>query len=248
MRTKTLLLAGAALAISLAASQAAPVYSQNVVGYANVPMVNNTTYLLTIPFTIGSSNGANEIWPLSGGNPTIPDSSSLLVWNGAGYTGYLSDSQNPPYLWDDSGGNPLSYSPVIPVGQGFFLIPAGNVTSTFAGSVAVPIGGNKAVALLNNVTYLIASYVPYAGAVSAGNSAGGGLNLSGPGTGLPDSSSLLIWNGSGYTGYLSDAENPPAYWDDSGGNPLATAPSVSVAEGFFLIPGGNFTWTVGLTP
>ncbi len=247
MRTKTLLLAGAALAFSLATSQA-QVYSQNVVGYANVPMVNNSTYLLTIPFNIGASNGANEVWPLSGGNPTIPDSSTLLVWNGSGYSPYLSDSQNPPYLWDDGNGNPLSYSPVIPVGQGFFLIPAGNVTSTFAGSVAVPIGANKPVALLNNVTYLIASYVPYSGAVSAGNSAGGGLNLSYPGTGLPDSSTLLLWNGSGYTPYLSDSQNPPGYWDDGNGNPLVTPPSVSVAEGFFLIPGGNFTWTVGLTP
>lgn len=243
MRTKSLLLAGAALALSLATSQATPVYSQNVVGYANVPMVNNSTYLLTIPFTIGNSNGANEVWPLSGGNPTIPDFSEMLIWNGAGYDGYLSDSSSGS-LWDDLDYNALPGAPVIPVGGAFFMIPTANVTSTFAGSVAVPIGGSKTVTLLNNVTYMLSCYVPYSGAVNAGTSAGGGPALNAA-NGLPDFSELLIWNGGGYDGYLSDSGSGSG-WDDLDYNALVTAPSIGVAQGFFLIPTGNFTWTVGL--
>jgi hypothetical protein len=242
---KTLLIAAAALAGSVISSNA-QVYSQNVVGYANLPTAGSGTYLLTVPFVVGSSNGANEVWPLSGGNPTIPDGSQLLIWNGTGYTTYLSDSGNPPYLWDDNGGNPLSFSPRVPVGQGFFLIPAGNTTNTFAGAVAVNVGTSNRVALVGSSTYLVAAAVPYGGAVTNGNvtTGAGGINLSSA-NGLPDGSQLLIWTGTGYTTYLSDSGSP-SYWDDNGGNPIAAPPSVAVGQGFFLIPAATFTWVVGL--
>jgi len=243
MRTKSLLLAGAALAFSLAVSQAAPVYSQNVVGYANVPMANAGTYLLTVPFQIGASNGANEIWPLSGGNPTIPDGSEILLWNGAGYNGYLSDSTSTT-LWDDPNTYANVAAPAIPVGAAFFLIPGGNVTSTFAGSVAVPISGTKTVTLNNAVIYLLSCYIPYSGSVSAGTSTGGGPALT-YANGLPDGTELLIWGGSGYTGYLSDSTSTTG-WDDPNTYANVAAPTLNVAEGFFMIPGANFSWTVGL--
>jgi len=241
MRTKTLLLAGAALAVSLATSQA----QQTVLGYANVPMVANGTYLLTIPFTVGVSNGANEVWPLSGGNPTIPDGSELLVWTGAGYNAYLSDSTSTT-LWDDPNTYANLPAPALPVGSAFFLIPGANVTSTFAGSVAVVIGGTKGKALIANDTYLLACYIPYSGSVSVGTSAGGGpaLNYA---NGLPDGSELLSWNGAGYNAYLSDSTSTTG-WDDPNTYANLPAPIVGVGQGFFLIPGLNFTWTVGLAP
>ena len=85
MRTKTLLLTAAALlAAGITSTQAQPVYSQNVVGYASVATPGaGVNYLITVPFAIGVSNGANEIWPLIGGNPTLPDGSTILIWNSA---------------------------------------------------------------------------------------------------------------------------------------------------------------------
>jgi hypothetical protein len=236
---KTLLIAAAALAASVITSQA-QVYSQNIVGYANIPVANAATYLLSVPFKIGATNGANEVWP-----GTLPDGSSLLLWNGAGYVTYLSDSGSPSY-WDDDGGNPLANAPAVPVGKGFFLIPAGNATNTFAGTIAVSVGTSNITALANAGTYLLGSVVPYAGVITNGSpvTGAGGVNLS-AGNGLPDGSSLLLWTGAGYTTYLSDSGSPSA-WDDDGGNPLPTAPSVSVGQGFFLIPAGNFNWKVGL--
>ena len=62
---KTLLIAAAALASSVISSQAG-VYSQNIVGYANIVTPNGGTYLVTVPFRSVLSNGANEVWPLSG--------------------------------------------------------------------------------------------------------------------------------------------------------------------------------------
>jgi len=242
MIKKTLLVAAAALAAGIISSQA-QVYSQNVVGYANVSTPNGGTYLVTVPFKVGVSNGANEVWPAPGGNPTIPDFSTLLLWNGAGYDSFLSDSTSSS-LWDDGNGNPIPNSPVLPVGQGFFLVPSGSTTNTFAGAVAVNVGTSNNMVLANGGTYLVAPAVPYGGSVTNGNNSTGGANLSSNG-GLPDFSTLLIWTGSGYTSFLSDSGST-SLWDDGNGNPIPTAPTISVGQGFFIVPSDNFTWKVGL--
>jgi hypothetical protein len=253
MRTKTLLLTAAALlAAGITSTQAQPVYSQNVVGYASVATPNlGVNYMLSIPFAIGVSNGANEIWPLvSPGVPTLPDGSQLLIWNPntVSFTVYLSDSQSPT-LWDDNGGNALSFSPILPVGQGFFLNPAQNsVTNVFAGTVAVNVGTSNQMTLPNvGVNYLVGCVVPYAGYVTNGNNSTGGPNLSAAG-GLPDGSQLLIWNPAtvSFTVYLSDSQSS-SRWDDNGGNAIPVPPAITVGQGFFLSPAApNFVWTVGL--
>jgi hypothetical protein len=247
MRTKTLLIAAAALAATVISSQA-QILSQNVVGFANQTNVANTTYLITIPFTVGVSNGANEVWPVVGGiggTPTIPDSSTILLWNGGGYDTFLSDSFSASG-WDDAGGNPIPNSPILPTGTGFFFIPFANTSYTVAGSVAVNIGTSNVVHLLANTTYLVSPKVPYGGFVTNGNpvTGAGGVGLSSI-NGLPDSSTLLIWTGSGYSTFLSDSFST-SLWDDAGGNPIPLPPSVSVMQGFFLIPFSNFDWKVGL--
>jgi hypothetical protein len=232
---KTLLMAAAALAAGVISSQAQPVYSQNIVGYANVVTPNGGTCLLSSPFKIGSSNGLNEVF-----SAPLPDASSVLLWNGAGYNTYVADSGSPSG-WDDADFNPLTQIPTVAVGQGFFLIPAGNVTNTFLGSIAVSTGTSNQMVLPNGGTYLVASVVPYAGSITNGNSSGGGPNLNN----LPDASSLLFWNGSGYDTYVADSGSPSG-WDDADFNPLSAPPSVSVGQGFFIIPAGAYTWTTGL--
>ena len=240
---KTLLIAAAALAAGIISTQASSVYSQNVVGYANVVTPNGGTYLITVPFVIGTSNGANEVWPLVGGNPTLPDSSQLLIWNGSGYDTYLSDSGSPS-LWDDYTGSSIPNAPLLPVGKGFFLIPNADTTNTFTGSIAVQTGTTNNVLLGNGGTYLVGCAIPYAGAITNGTSTGGGPALSSL-NGLPDSSQLLIWTGAGYTTYLSDSGSP-SLWDDYTGSSIPAPPSISVGQSYFIIPNADFTWTVGL--
>jgi len=241
---KSLLIAAATLAVGVISSQAG-VYSQNVVGYANVATSGGGTYLLTVPFQIGASNGANEIWPLVGGNPTLPDFSELSVWTGTGYINYFSDSSSSS-LWDDGNQNPISGAPTLPVGKAFFLIPSAAVTSTFAGTVAVNVGASNSVTLSGGGTFLIAPAVPYAGVITNGSPTtfAGGAGLSSA-NGLPDFSELSVWTGTGYINYFSDSSSP-SLWDDGNQNPINTAPSLSVGQGFFLIPSATFTWKVGL--
>jgi hypothetical protein len=249
MRTKTLLLTAAALlAAGIVSSQAqSPVYSQNIVGYASVPTLGSgaTYYMMTVPFAIGVSNGANEIWPLVNGQPSLPDYSELLFWNGSGYTAYYSDSGSST-LWDDASFDQNVPAPEIPVGQGFFLIPSSNTTNVFAGTVAVNVGTSNSVVLSGSgATYfLVGSPVPYAGAVTNGNNSTGGANLSING-GLPDYSEILVWTGSGYTAYYSDSGSS-TLWDDANFDQNVALPTISVGQGFFLIPSSPFTWKVGL--
>jgi hypothetical protein len=241
MRTKTLLLSAAALlAAGFVSSQAQPVYSQNIVGYASLATPSSgVNYLITVPFQVGVSNGANEIF----GN-SLPAYSSLLVWNNthSGYIQYYSDASSASG-WDDVNFAPTP-APTLPVGQGFFLNPsAPNVTNTFAGTVAVYVGAsNQMVFNASGVNYLVASVVPYAGYITNGNSSTGGPNLNG----LPAYSSILLWNGHGYTLYYSDPSSASG-WDDSNFAPLATPPSITVGQAFFLnISSAPYTWTTGL--
>ena len=247
MRTKTLLLTAAALlAAGIVSIQAQPVYSQNIVGYANLPTAGSSTYLISVPFVIGASNGANEIWPAPGGVPTLPDGSEILLWNGTGYDIYFSDSGSPS-LWDNQGG-PIPNSPLLPVGKGFFLIPALNTTNVFAGTVSVNVGSSNVMTLAGSSTYLVSPVVPYAGSFTNGNpttGAGGpGLSINSPNGGMPDGSEVLIWNGTGYNIYFSDSASP-SLWDNQGG-PIPTAPTINVGQGIFIIPAAQFKWTVGL--
>jgi len=250
MRTKTLLLTAAALlAAGITSTQAQPVYSQNVVGYASVVTASGPDYLITVPFAIGVSNGANEIWPLVGGQPSLPDYSELLIWNPANssYTAYYSDSGSST-LWDDANFTQGTPAPQLKVGQGFFLIPSASVTNVFAGTVAVNVGTSNVLALASGPDYLVAPVVPYAGAITNGNSAtfAGGPNLSILG-GLPDYSEMLIYNpaSSSYTAFYSDSGST-TLWDDANFTQNTVTPSLSVGQGFFLIPSGNFNWKVGL--
>ncbi len=232
---KTLLIAAAALAAGVISTQAQPVYSQNIVGYANVSTPNGGTYLISAPFVTGVSNGLNEVF-----SPALPDASSVLIWNGVGYDTYVADSGSSSG-WDDAGFNPLTTVPTVPVGKGFFLIPSGNVTNTFVGNIAISVGTSNNMVLPNGGTYLVSSVVPYAGSVTNGTASGGGLNLNG----VPDASSILLWNGSSYVTYVADSGSPSG-WDDAGFNPLPAPPSLVVGQGFFIIPASSYTWTTGL--
>jgi hypothetical protein len=244
---KTLLIAAAALAASVISSEA-QVYSQNIVGYANIPTPGSgANYLLAVPFQIGVSNGINEVFGTS--LQGAADFTQILIWNVASssFTTYNSDSSSPSG-WDDVNTVPITHLPTLQVGQGFFIIPSiANITNTFAGTVAINVGSTNHMTLANGgANYLVGCVVPYAGSVTNGLGTGLGVNMQfGP---AQDFSQLLIWNtgSSSFTTYNTDSSSPSG-WDDVNTVPIATPPSVSVGQGFFIIPAvGNLVWTQSL--
>jgi len=243
-------MAAAALAVSLASSQATPVYSQNVVGYATLPAPNSSYYyLLETPFVEGTSNGANEVFGTTGvdGVGTLPDGSEILTWSVAGqdYTTYVFDASygvNPSGWYDQYYNN--ATIPILAPGQGFFLAPSAPMNNTYVGTVAVNISASKNQNLPNSsYYYLVGSLVPFSGPVNGVSS----VNL----TGLPDGSEMLQWSvaSQSYTtevydsSYGADANN----WYDQYYNNIAT-PSINVGDGFFVAPAAPYVWSQTLNP
>src|SRR5208283_632234 len=133
MRTKTLLMAGAALALSLATSQA-QVYSANIVGYANVVLAGNGEYTMVAnPFDDGNGNQVTNIM-----SSALPKQTQVLIWDPI--AGYSSFTKGGTGAWN---GN-TNLTP----GIGFFVrngsvgSGAPPVTNTFVGSVIVAVGAS----------------------------------------------------------------------------------------------------------
>lgn len=245
---KTLLMAAATLAAGVISSQAG-VYSQNVVGYANLPAVAGKNTLLTCQFVVGVSNGVNEVF-----GESLPPGSEVLTYTGSSYNIALFDNTlgaGTPEWYNSDETAALTTLPTIPPGSGFFLIAQGNITNTFAGAIAVNVGTSNNMALVIGKNNLVGCVVPYAGLVTNGTSSTGGPNLNG----LPAGSELLFYTAGAYTIALFDntlgagtpnwynGDETAAYVDPStGGN----VPSIAVGQAFFIIPQGSYTWTTGL--
>jgi hypothetical protein len=287
MRTKTLLLsAGALLAAGFVSSQAQPVYSQNVVGYASLAAPASQYTMTTVPFNIGVSNGANEVYgtnlpagsiiliystaatniPLSNVGQNLGQNGTLPVAAGS-YVQYFYD---PQYVsmgygawWTDpSYGNNMPI-PALPVGQAFFLFPAGNFTNTFAGTVAVAVGATNSVTMPANQYSLVGSAIPFAGDITVAtagaltnnlpagstvlvySTAANTIPLSNVGQNLGQNGTLNVPAGS-YVQYFYDPQYVSmgygAWWTDPSYGNNMPAPALSVGQGMFVFPAGTFNW------
>lgn len=190
MRTKTLLLAAAALAAGLVSSQAqTPVYSANVVGYVNVTVPATQFTLLANPLDNGT-NTANDLLA------ALPNKSTIQIWNGTGFTSYGKSSSG------------FSGNPSIPVGTGFFVSSSAAYTNTFVGTVMPSVGGSVTNSIPLTSFVLVGSILPV-----GGNFNDVGTNTLNLAATLPNKSTVQIWNGSGFTSYGKSstgfAGNPP---------------------------------------
>jgi hypothetical protein len=175
MRTKTLFLAAAALAASLASSMAQNVYSVNFVGYINTPITGAGKYtLVSNPF----DNGTNDLVGLVDPSGTLPAKTQVLLWNnvGASYTTISKTTAG----WGSN--------PTIAQGRGFFLKTAStqaNYTNLYMGSCPV----SNSVAVPTGLT-LSGGLIPFAGDLTTDTN----INI---GSVLPNKAQFLIWNAAG---------------------------------------------------
>lgn len=205
MKTKTLLIAAAALAAGVITSQA-QVYSQNVVGYVNVPCPSGAYVLVSNPL----DNGTNTANDLCG---SLPNKSTISVWNGAGYTSYTKGSAG------------FSPNPSIPVGKGFFINSSANYTNTFVGSVLPVVGGSTTNNMPAGTSILVGSRIPVGGTFNdVGTNT---LNLI---AALPNKSTIQLWNGTGYTSYTKGSAG------------FSPNPTLQVGQGFFINSSSAANW------
>jgi hypothetical protein len=231
MRTKTLLIAAAALAAAVTTSQAQTVYSANVVGYVNTPFPVNGYSMVNNPLS-GTTNGAEAILPgLTGGE-------NVLVWSGHGYYIYTFQGVgggSPPWQsdWTDGAASPPSApaipgdqtdtsdgvywapQPVIAPGQGFFVFnPNSSIeTNTFTGTVVT----TNTVSFPPNGYTMTASAIPVAGNAETNTV----LNLT---AGFQGGENVLVWSGHGYYIYTFQGVgggSPPwqSDWTDGAASP-----------------------------
>jgi len=171
MKTKTLLIAAAALAATVISSEA-QVYS-GIVGYVSEQFPAGAFVLACNPLDDGTNTCASV-----GAN--LPNKSVIDVWNGTGFTA----CNKAAGVWTPN----LS----LPPGIGFFVVAKTAITNTFVGQIDTQIGGS-----VTNGPYaagqfvLAGSIIPFTGDLNDTN-----LNL---GTSLPNKSVIDVWNGNGFT-------------------------------------------------
>lgn len=228
MRTKSIILAGAALATGLLSASAANVYSLNVVGYVNTVIKGGGAYTLMANPLNAPTNDMVHLLPLS----TLPNKSQVLIWNGSGYT----PASKIAGSW---GANNFTLSP----GTGFFVkngvAGSPDITNTFVGEVLGGIPGTNSVQVLPGYN-MIGSPTPIAGNLFAQGD--GTLNMGALLFSLPNKSQVLTWDNSGSGGFVPVSKIAGAW--GGGSNVL-----INVAQGFFVNSKAatTNTWTVVVT-
>jgi len=222
MRTKTLLLTAAVIAVGIGASQA-QIFSVNAVGYVNVTIKPGYN-LIANPLN-GTNNQISTVMPAT----SLPDDTTLLTWNGT-----IQDFNQADFVasgaWYDQLGNP-SHTVVAP-GAGFFIYKpnAGNLTATFVGEVpqgtlSNPIGQNFG---------FYSSIVPQSAGLST-------LAFPGVVDMTYQTFNTTIQDYDQAYQYVGTIPGYPSGWADPAGNPADPTPAV--AQGFLIFnPGSAQSW------
>ena len=211
MKLKTLAIAAATLAVGAISSQA-QVYSQNIVGYANVVFVGTNSYTLVCnPLDDGNGNVISNLFA------NLPAGSTITTWNGATFNAAVGKT---------AGGWGAGSGASLPPGVGFFVkngkaSPASPpYTNTFAGTVAVASGGSVTNSLILGYN-LVGSILPYAADLITDTN----LNLQ-----VAKQSTLTSWN---VNGQVYNA----AIGKTAGGWSVGATFPVTVGQAYFIKSG-----------
>ena len=222
---KTLLIAAAALAAGIISTQASSVYSQNIVGYANLVINGGGAYTQVVnPFST-TTNDVEQLITLQGGE-------TVYIWHDTGYYVYVFQQGAVgggfPSDWTDGGGVTIPGNlgdggtggaftfvpaPQMTPGQAVFINEgAPTFTNTISGNVITsntnsptPINGGGAYTQFGSV-------VPVGGDLETNSVVG--LPLNGGET-------VYIWHNTGYYVYQFQqgavGGGFPSDWTDGGG-------------------------------
>jgi len=247
---KTLLIAAAALAASVISSQAG-VYSQNIVGYVNLPAVAGFTAMSNPLSNNGNDSATNLFDAVSGAN----DGSIILQWTGTHYSQVMFDSQNGSTLFDNAATLAPVPPPILPAGQGFlFNNQNGSNTITYVGTVVVNGAGasTNVVGVTTNILGSGTTYVFPSSILPIGGQISTQMGLTNPG-GVLDGSIILIPNiiggvQHGYTQIMFDSQNGSTGFDNAATLAPVPEPVLSVGQSFLFSnqSGAPYAWIQSL--
>ncbi len=223
MKTKTLLIAAAALAAGVMSSQA-QVYSQNIVGYVNVNLTNGVLAQAATPLDFDGTGTNNPVSTVLGTN--LPSGSVVFVFNGSGYDTltFSPPQKGQPPVWS----NPAY---LLNPGEGYFILPSASATVTYTGNVLQGNFTNTYVPAAGGI-WLVSSQVPVAG----------GLQST---LGYPANSGDVVYvYDAGTSGYDTYTYSPPQKGQPPVWSP--SQPQISVGQSFWLSPAGTSVWTNSL--
>ena len=222
MKTKTLLIAAAALAAGVMSSQAQGVYSQNVVGYVNVPLTEGFNLIATPLDADGTGTNNTVVGVYSN---TLPVNSAIYTYSGGNYTiaTYAKNKAGTSTNW--------TVNPYINPGLGYWLdIPVGSFgggTSnvTIVGTVLQGALVNPAIAGAGYT--IVASQVPVAGSITTNLNYYPSVN-----------DTIYTYTGTGYNiyTYAKNKAGTSTNWTPS-------VPNINVGQGFWLNSSTGTAWT-----
>jgi hypothetical protein len=207
-------------------SSQAQVYSQNVVGYVNVPLSEGFNLVSTPLDSDGTGTNTSVIGVFTN---SLPVNSQVYTFNGSGYTiaSYAANKAHTATNWTSN--------PLINPGLGYWVsIPTGafgggTSNITYVGTV---LQGN-----LNNPNitgpgyFIVGSQVPIAGSLQTNLNYTPSLN-----------DQVYTYNGSGYNiySYAANKAHTATNWTPS-------VPNISVGQGFWLNSQTGAPWTNNFT-
>jgi len=236
---KTLLIAAAALAGSIISSQA-QVYSQNIVGYVNIPLTSGTLANITAALDADGTGTNNTISSVFA-TPSIGD--TVYSFNGAGYDvlSYISKGSGHPVVYVTNWFNGATAEPNYSInpGESVFYLPAASQTVT---EVGVALTGT-----LKNSYFPAAGKIALLGSVSP---IGGGLtSVLGYEPNLGDN--VYVYGSGAYNVYSYIAKgsgHPVVYVTNWFNGATAGEPVINVGQGFWLQSAAANSWTEVVNP
>ena len=190
MKSKTLLIAAAALVAGVISSQAqTAVYSQNIVGYVNIPLATGYNMIANQLDADGTGTN-NSIYTVVGTN--LPVNTSVFAWNGSGF---IQTKLTGAGKWTQ---NTSLFTNAMAPGSGFFINVPSATNITVVGNV---IQGTNTLPIVAGYQ-IVSPIAPVAGGIQTAQ-----------GYTPTKNDSVFIWNGTGfiqhkYTGTTWTAGEP----------------------------------------
>jgi len=217
MRTKTLLIAAAALAATVISSEAQTVYSANVVGYVNQVTGSGVPSLIANPLDNGAGNVLTNVFI------GAPGATLVQAWNAS--AGAFDVYKLQAGHWKNLVTLTNADNFVVRPGTGVFIVSAGAnpYTNTYVGQV-VPLVGSSVTNVVQPGAQLVSSIIPYADFVTNTTT----FNLTVAGATL-----LQKWDPVGQQFVVFKFQ--AGHWVNLNTS-AQQVPQIGVGEGFFLSP------------